>query len=187
MNYGDKIRQLREGAGLSKYAFAKLSGFDRSNITNIESGKRGISGEKFREIKEAYDTLIDSEKRQKYDAELQQSESLRDGAFIDVTQLEDFAFGEEDIGWIDELVNNFSSPLNRLDEDLEILLSRRESREGGMLSIDLPSYFGLGFGFSYSPRRRFNLRIPAGIKNGEIRNIYVPELDFWIRVRFTIS
>lgn len=50
MNYGEKIREKREELGLTKWMFAKLSGFDRSNYTNIELGKRSITEDKYKEI-----------------------------------------------------------------------------------------------------------------------------------------
>ena len=41
--FGARIRQLREGRGLSQEAFADMCGLDRTYISGIERGKRNVS------------------------------------------------------------------------------------------------------------------------------------------------
>ncbi len=42
-NVGQRIKQLRNEAGISQMELAHLSGLDRTYITSVENGKRNIS------------------------------------------------------------------------------------------------------------------------------------------------
>ena len=143
--------------------------------------------EKYHEIQEAYEVLSDSSLRDQYDEELSELESMeKEQTFIDVSQFKHFVFDPENFDWLDDFFTPAYLPPYQMDENLDVLLSQKEARHGAQLSVDLPSYFGVGFGFNFSPRRRFNLRTPAGVKTGEVKDIYVQEMDFWLRVKFTV-
>ena len=40
---GERIKQLRKGAGISQEKLAELAGLDRTYINSVENGKRNIS------------------------------------------------------------------------------------------------------------------------------------------------
>ncbi|MDH6700312.1 helix-turn-helix transcriptional regulator [Streptomyces griseoviridis] len=62
--FGTELRRLREGAGLAAPAAATRLGVDRTMISNIESGRFGISEERLRRLASIYECndpeLIDS-------------------------------------------------------------------------------------------------------------------------------
>jgi DnaJ-class molecular chaperone len=104
---------------------------------------------KFLEVKEAYDTLVDVVKRRSYDAELELQgsplrimrvpEIVRDRrrAYRDLERLGSFV--DE---FFDGLLPGFYSPRRyrspQKDIYLEVILSPRESREGGLFPIRFP-------------------------------------------------
>ncbi|MGW0751418.1 helix-turn-helix domain-containing protein [Streptomyces sp. NPDC002587] len=53
--FGAELRRLREGAGLSAPAAAERLGADRTMISNIESGRFGISEERLRRLASIYE------------------------------------------------------------------------------------------------------------------------------------
>ncbi len=164
-------------------AYKKLS----KKLKPTKSSENAENNTQFQEIQEAYDTLKNPQLREQHDQELQQQEKTRDNqTFLDINMFRDLAMEPDESDWIDTFFSLDTLPPHQLDENLKIFLTQRESSKGGVISIDLPSYFGLGFGFNFQPRRRFNLRVPAGVSHGDVKDIYVPELDFWIRVQFSI-
>jgi DnaJ-class molecular chaperone len=150
--------------------------------------------EKFIEVKEAYDTLADSEKRRRYDDELRRQGSplrimrvpgiVRDRrkAYDEFTQVGSFV-DEFFEGWLPGCYSRprFGPP--EKDIYLEVVLSARESREGGLFPIRFPVLepcprcgsaglvdaffcpvcFGRG---SVSTEREFSLSIPPRTASG---------------------
>lgn len=43
VQFGERVRDLRQGTGLSQEAFADRCGLDRTYISSIERGKRNVS------------------------------------------------------------------------------------------------------------------------------------------------
>jgi transcriptional regulator with XRE-family HTH domain len=52
---GTELRRMRENAGLSTGEGAARVGFDRSNISNMEAGRFGVTGERLRQLAAIYD------------------------------------------------------------------------------------------------------------------------------------
>jgi DnaJ-class molecular chaperone len=105
--------------------------------------------DKFLEVKEAYDTLGDLNKRRRYDAELErQGSSLRIMRVPEIVRDRTRAYREfERLGsFVDEFFEGllpgfYSSRRFRPPEKdiyLEVILSSRESREGGLFPIRFP-------------------------------------------------
>ena len=46
MDYGKQIKELREKAGMTQADLAKVIGVDHSNISQIETGERGLNVKK---------------------------------------------------------------------------------------------------------------------------------------------
>ena len=42
MEFGERLRQLREQAGLSQNALARAAGIDSTHLSRIENGKQGV-------------------------------------------------------------------------------------------------------------------------------------------------
>jgi len=152
------------------------------------------SADRFIEVKEAYDTLADAAKRRRYDAELQ-----REGSPLRITRVAEIvrdrrrSYREfEQLGsFVDEFFEGvlpgiFARPRGRPPEKdiyLEVVLSSRESREGGLFPIRFPVLepcprcgsagildeffcpvcFGRG---SVSTEREFSLSIPPRTGHG---------------------
>ncbi|MHB9858881.1 helix-turn-helix domain-containing protein [Streptomyces sp. YIM S03343] len=53
--FGAELRRLREAAGMSAPTAATLLGTDRTNISNIEAGRYGISAERLRRLVSIYE------------------------------------------------------------------------------------------------------------------------------------
>jgi curved DNA-binding protein CbpA len=139
------------------------------------------------EIQEAYEILCDKGLRKLYDEVLEQSEEIQiEQELRELTNYRELGFDPDNIDWYDSYGSPSYFPPHQVDDVLDITVSHSQAKMGGLIHMDIPSYFGLGFCFSNIPRRRFNLTVPAQIKNKEIKEIYVPELDYWIRVRFSI-
>lgn len=110
---------------------------------------RSVSSDEFREAREAYETLIDENKRRRYDATLSQPQTIlknpkvqraihkRRSIFEEMDRLRSFA---------DEFFEGFlpgfytKDPGRAPDKDLyyEIILSPQEARQGGLFPITVP-------------------------------------------------
>jgi molecular chaperone DnaJ len=149
--------------------------------------------ERFREIREAYETLADEAKRQRYDEELARRDSR-----LRVSKVPDLIRGRKAAV---EHLEPFSSPMDELFEGLvpgfytrerrsiskdlyfEAILSPSEARNGGLFPITVPvmepctrcaksgiweDFFCpvcLGHGAVHS-ERQFSLSIPPHVKHG---------------------
>ncbi|MGE5257679.1 MAG: DnaJ domain-containing protein [Hyphomicrobiales bacterium] len=153
-----------------------------------------MSADRFIEVQEAYDTLADAVKRSRYDAELQSEGSpprVRRVAHIVRDRRRTYGGFEQLESFVDEFFEGFlpgfySHPRGRPPEKdiyLEVVLSSRESREGGLFPIRFPvlepcprcgragildeffcpACFGRG---SVSSEREFALSIPPRTGHG---------------------
>ncbi len=139
------------------------------------------------EIQEAYEILCDEGLRKLYDEALEESEKkIFERELSELSNYRELGFDPDNFDWFDTYGGQAYFPPHQVEDILDISISQLQAKKGGLIHLDIPSYFGLGFSFSYIPRRRFNLLVPAQVKNKDIKDIYVPELDYWIRVRFSI-
>ena len=163
-----------------------------------------ISSDEFREAREAYETLIDENKRQRYDATLRQPQDIskrpnvqniiqkRRSVFDEMHRLRSFT---------DEFFEGFlpgfyTQEKGRIpDKDLyyEIILSPVEARHGGLFPITVPIIEPcprckdieiwdlflcpdcLGQGYIHS-RREFSLSIPPHTKHGTQQSISMEDI-----------
>jgi len=160
--------------------------------------------EKFMEVKEAYDTLTDEEKRRRYDADLQrQGSPLRIERVPQIVRDRRRFYGAfEQLGsFVDEFFEGFlpgfyarprAGPPEK-DIYLEVVLSASESREGGLFPIRFPvlepcprcsragildEFFCpacLGRG-SVSSEREFSLSIPPHTAHGTAVSISLEDI-----------
>jgi molecular chaperone DnaJ len=150
--------------------------------------------EKFIEAKEAYDTLADVERRRCYDDELRRQETplrmtripaiVRDRRrwYREFEQRESLV-DEFFEGWVPDISSRQRRRAPDKDIFLEVVLSARESREGGLFPIRFPvlepcPQCGRGglldeffcpvcFGYGYvSAEREFSLSIPPRTADG---------------------
>jgi molecular chaperone DnaJ len=185
------ILGVRRGAspGQIKQAYRRIAKQLHPDLSHTPA-----DADKFIEAKEAYDTLADAAKRRRYDAELQRQgstlrimrvpEIVRDrrrsyrefealGSFVD-------EFFE---GWLPGFYSHRRFRPPEKDIYLEVALSSRESREGGLFPIRFPvlepcprcssaglldaffchGCFGRG---SVSSEREFSLSIPPRTVHG---------------------
>jgi len=172
--------------------------------------------DKFLEVKEAYDTLADAAKRRRYDTELQrQGSPLRIVQVPEIVRDRSRAYHDfERLGsFVDEffegLLPGFYSPRRyrppEKDIYLEVVLSSRESREGGLFPIRFPvlepcpqcgnaglleeflcpGCFGSG---SVSTEREFSLSIPPRTGHGttvslSLEDIGLRDVQLHVEVR----
>ncbi|MDI6783162.1 MAG: DnaJ domain-containing protein [bacterium] len=169
-----------------KSAYRKLA---KEYHPDRHSGSKGNAWEeKFKEVQEAYETLRDAEKRRQYDDQQMLQTAPAYPAFDSLDETFDaFPFEFFDSDWDDDLIaENFSISHFAHTEDLEIVLTATEAKEGGILPIDLPAYFGFGFWTSPYSRHTFTLNIPAGVRDRATQEIYIAELDLWLRVCYRV-
>lgn len=108
-----------------------------------------ISSAQFREAKEAYETLIDEDKRRKYDATLRQPQHiLKRRKFQHIVQKRRSIFDEMDRlrSFADEFFEGFlpgfytreKGRIPEKDMYYEVILSPEEARHGGLFPITVP-------------------------------------------------
>jgi molecular chaperone DnaJ len=175
-----------------------------------------MRADRFIEIKEAYDTLADAVKRRRYDAELQREASpLRITRAAEIVRDRRRSYREfEELGsFVDEFFEGilpgfYTRPRSRPPEKdiyLEVVLSLRESREGGLFPIRFPvldpcpqcnrsgildeffcpACFGRG---SVSHEREFSLSIPPRTGHGtavslSLENIGLRDVQLHVEVQ----
>src|SRR3990172_3745971 len=100
----DKYKDLYKVLGISRDADIKEIRTAYRRLAKIHHPDRNMdkltSESAFKEIQEAYETLKDSERRKEYDAELAKVESLENSAFINISQMDELAFGMDEYGWL---------------------------------------------------------------------------------------
>ena len=163
-----------------------------------------ISSDKFREAREAYETLIDEDKRQRYDATLKQLQRISEKQNAqDIIQKRRSVFEEMDRlkSFADEFFEGFLPGLYKKekgripDKDLyyEIILSQEEARHGGLFPITVPiidpcpqcgkteiwnQFFCpncSGHGYIHA-QREFSLSIPPNTKHGTRQSISMEDI-----------
>ena len=189
------VMGVGRGTNLNKIkkAYRRVAKKYQPDITRSQE-----SAEKFREIREAYETLGDEAKRRRYDEELtRQGSEIRITRVPEVIESRRSLFDEMDrfFSRTDEFFEAFLPGFFDIDKrrirgkDLyfEAILSPREATEGGLFPITVPviepcprckktgvweNFFCpvcSGYGRVQS-ERYFSLSIPPGVKHGtEIR------------------
>jgi molecular chaperone DnaJ len=139
---------ISRGADLSKIksAYRKIAKQYHPDVS-----KKSQSSEKFREIKEAYETLIDENRRRNYDAQLEKTDSpVRITRVPETIKVRSSVFDEFDrfTSFTDEffegLLPGFFSSEKRArhekDVYLEVILSPKEAQDGGLFPIKVPVF-----------------------------------------------
>jgi len=163
-----------------------------------------ISSDEFREAREAYETLIDENKRQRYDAALKQPQQISKKRNVQhIIQKRRSVFNEMDRlrSFTDEFFEGslpgfYTKERGRIpDKDLyyEIVLSPEEARHGGLFPITVPiiepcprcgeteiwnQFFCpncWGQGYIHT-HREFSLSIPPHTKHGTQRRISMEDI-----------
>ena len=114
-----------------------------------DASSSGESHEKFLELREAYETLMDEEKRRKYDEEL-----ARQGRELKITRIPEEIYSqrrtaiqemERNYSFVDEFFSGFvpgvferGKVATGKDLYLEVILSPEEGAQGGLFPITVP-------------------------------------------------
>lgn len=181
--------------GVSKQAeLSKIKRAYRQAVKRYhpDLARSGEDKEKFMEIKEAYDTLGNVEKRKKYDESLAQQQSpyrvTRVPSIIDrrtsiFDELDNFSFSADD--FFSGFLPGFFDRARRVEKDLylDLILSPREASDGGLFPITVPivepcprcgrsgwweDFFCpqcRGYG-RIKTERQFSLSVPPNVKHG---------------------
>ena len=56
--FGDKLRAIREGKGISQEKFALSIGMDRTYYSSVEAGRRNISLNNLKKIADGYEITL---------------------------------------------------------------------------------------------------------------------------------
>jgi molecular chaperone DnaJ len=182
---------ISRGADLNKIKKAYRKVVKRHHPDVSGAGK---SSARFREIREAYETLTDENRRREYDAELEEkSTPIRISRASEIIRTRPSVFDEIDrfTSFTDEFFEGFLPGFfsygksERLDKDIyiEVILSPAEAREGGLFPIKVPviepcsrcSKSGIWEGFfcpvcngygRIKSEREFSLSIPPRVLHG---------------------
>lgn len=184
------ILGISRGANLTqiKHAYRKIAKQSHPDLS------RTPSADEFLEIKEAYETLADAEKRRKYDADL-----IKTHVPIHITQYPEMVIQRRSV--FDE-TDQFESVLDDFFEGFvpgffekerfrspkkelyyEIILTPREARDGGLFPLKVPVmeacprcmksgiwedfFCPVCFGNGrIQSEREFSINIPANVQNG---------------------
>jgi molecular chaperone DnaJ len=167
---------------------------------------RSISSDEFREAKEAYETLIDENKRRRYDAALRQPHPISKRRDVqNIIQKRRSIFDEMDRlrSFTDEIFEGFlpgfyikeRGRISEKDLYYEIILSSDEARRGGLFPIKVPviepcprcgameiwdPFFCpdcLGHGYIHT-YGEFSLSIPHHTKHGAQQRISMEDIGF---------
>lgn len=182
---------ISKGADLSKIkrAYRKIAKQHHPDVSEA-----GESSERFREIKEAYETLVDESRRRKYDAQLEKIGSpvritrvpetinVRKSVFDELDRFASFA-DEFFEGFLPGFFNREKSARHEKDIYLEVVLSPKEAQDGGLFPIKVPVFepcprcrkTGMWQEFfcpicnghgRIKAEREFSLSIPPRVSNG---------------------
>lgn len=163
-----------------------------------------ISSDKFREAREAYETLVDENKRQRYDAALKQPQKnsnkrndqhiiqKRRSVFNEMDRLRSFA-DEVFEGFLPGFYTKERGCIPDKDLYYEVVLSPEEARHGGLFPITVPiiepcprcgetEIWNLffcpncsGHGYTHT-HREFSLSIPPHTKHGTQQRIFMEDI-----------
>lgn len=131
-------------AGQIKHAYRRIA-----KQLHPDRFSPSADAERFMEAKEAYDTLVDAERRRRYDDELTRRESAPRRAaappIVRERRRRRWEFERREAlvdeffeGWVPGLYTRPRQGWAEKDLFLEVILSVRESREGGLFPIRVP-------------------------------------------------
>ena len=183
----------------------------RANLNKIKKAYRTVakqyhpdmtrspeSTERFREIKEAYETLGDERKRRRYDEEL-----ARQGSAVRITKVPDIIFSHVDEFFQGFVPGFFETGMGRgKDLYFEAILSPSEAAEGGLFPIivpvveDCPRCSKTGFWEAFlcpvcygygrvRGEREFSVSIPPHVKHGTEIRLSMEDIglrDAWVNI-----
>ena len=181
-----------------KRAYRRIAKQLHPDLTN------SISSAEFREAKEAYETLIDENKRRRYDAKLRQPQHIsqkqksqnitpkRRPVFDEMVRLKSFA-DEFFEGFLPGFYAQKRGRIPEKDLYYEIILSPEEARRGGLFPITVPIFEPCprcgdteiwdqffcpacsGHGYIHT-YREFSLSIPPHTKHGTQQSISMEDI-----------
>jgi molecular chaperone DnaJ len=194
------ILGISKGANLSqiKRAYRKIAKKHHPDLTH------SLSSDEFREAREAYETLINENKRRKYDATLSQPKTISKKPKVQkAIQKRRYIFDEMNQfrSFTDEFFEGFLPGFytkergRALNKDLyyEIILSPQEAQKGGLFPITVPviepchrcSHTEIwhqffcpecsGHGYIRT-HREFSLSIPPHIKHGTEQSVSMEDI-----------